>query len=89
MSLPEPPVDIVSMEVKVRLDTTVTLFDSLGNATDWVKPGVEASAKFNGSPTTETLQHTVRYLRSKVVEPSLDEVLQAVAQRTRAIRPRG
>ena len=66
---------ITEVVVTYRLDATVTVDKS-----QWIKPGVEASIKFDGVPTPERLEAGSQYLISKVVEPILGQVIEMVLE---------
>lgn len=84
--LPPVPVVPTGMSITLRLDSTVTLYDSVGNATDWIKPGVETSMKFNGVPDGNQVDAAIKAMRDGVLNPVLSDVLASVQERTTALR---
>lgn len=81
-----PLPDVTGMKVTVKVDATVTLYDSVGNATDWLKPGVESSMKWNGVPDESQIRSAVTFMRDHVLNPTIDDVLTSVTERTAAMR---
>jgi hypothetical protein len=67
--------EITEVRVSYKLDATVTV-----NGTQWIKPGVEASIKFDGVPSPERLDAGSQYLISQVVEPILGQVIEMVLE---------
>lgn len=72
-------VEIDKVTLTLRLDATITVYDSAGNATDWIKPGSEAGVTWKGGiPSEPEVKLAYDYLNSRN-----SEALTAVIQETR------
>jgi predicted nucleic acid-binding OB-fold protein len=87
MSIPEnlEPVCVERMELRLRMDATVTVYDAAGQATDWLKPGSEAAVWWNGVPDQKEL--ILRYNDlAEVAKATLQDVIVQVRKRLDAVR---
>ena len=90
MSVPNnlEPVQVQRMELRLRMDATVTVYDATGQATDWLKPGSEAAVWWNGVPTEAEV--VLRYEDlSKVTSLVLEQVIVEVRKRLDSVRRGG
>jgi len=84
----ETPVHVERMELRLRMDATITIHDDLGRATDWLKPGTEAAVFWNGVPTQEEL--ILRYNDlTEVTKALLQDVIESARKRLDAARRGG
>lgn len=72
--------EVEKFELRVRMDATVTIFDALGQATDWVKPGSEVATTWRGVPTEEELALRFRAM-TNVTQATLEDVLTSIRKR--------
>lgn len=70
--MPEP--EIERFKLTLRMDATITVYDASGQATDWLKPGAEASCSWRGVPSETELALRYRDL-SEVASSVLEDVL--------------
>lgn len=67
-------------KLTLRMDATVTVYDAVGQASDWLKPGTEVSHTWKGMPTD--VEITTRYASMKeVAAVTLEDVIVAAKAR--------
>lgn len=76
-----PQVEIDKVGLKLKMDATVTVYDSAGNPTDWLKPGSEAEVTWRGGiPAEAEIKLAYEYLHARNAQ-ALEEVLVAIRKR--------
>jgi hypothetical protein len=87
MTIPENllSVQVERMELRLRMDATVTVYDATGTPTDWLKPGSEAAVWWNGVPPEPELVARYQDL-STVASMTLEQVIVEVRKRLDAAR---
>lgn len=80
-----PPVTVQAMELRLRMDATVTVYDAAGQPTDWLKPGSETAVWWNGIPSEQELVLRWQAL-TNANEATLSEVIKQIRQRLDAAR---
>lgn len=83
-NLPDP-VAVERMELRLRMDATVTVYDDAGQATDWLKPGSEVAVTWRGVPTQEELMLRYNDLTT-INQATLADVIGHVRARLDAAR---
>lgn len=72
--------EIEKFELRLRMDATVSVYDSMGNATDWLKPGSETATTWKGMPVNEEIILRFRAM-SDITSGTLEDVILAVRNR--------
>jgi hypothetical protein len=72
------PVKITSFELTLHLSATVSV-----NGEAWVKPGVSSALTWNGLPTEEEIHNALQLLETKILSPTMDEVINLVVENTK------
>jgi hypothetical protein len=87
MTIPENllSVQVERMELRLRMDATVTVYDATGTPTDWLKPGSEVAVWWNGVPPEPELVARYQDL-STVASMTLEQVIVEVRKRLDAAR---
>lgn len=67
--------DVESVELRLRLDATLTVNKGTSTATEWLKPGVEGSMRWNGIPTQEQIQMGYQFINQGMLAPTLEDVI--------------
>jgi hypothetical protein len=76
-----PQVEVEKVELRLRLDATVTVYDGTGQATDWLKPGSEGAVTWRGGiPSEAEVELGYQYLHARNAQ-ILEEVLVAMRKR--------
>ncbi len=66
--------DVESVELKLKLDATITV-TSNGQPSEWIKPGVEGKIVWRRVPTeSETVAGYV-YIQEKMLQPMLEDLV--------------
>ena len=79
-SLP-PVVEVEKVELRLRMDATVTVYDAAGQASDWLKPGSEGAVTWRGGiPAEDEIKLAYQYLHARNAQ-ALEEVLVAIRKR--------
>lgn len=66
--------EIEKFRLTLKMEATITVFDSTGQATDWLKPGAEASCTWRGIPSEAELALRYRDL-SAATSAILEDVV--------------
>lgn len=76
-----PVVEVDRVELRLKMDATITVFDNAGQAVDWLKPGSEASVSWRGGiPSEEEVKLGYHYLHQRNAQ-ALEEVIVQVRKR--------
>jgi hypothetical protein len=76
-------VEIERVELRLRLDATITMFDDRGDPINWFKPGSEAAVTWRGGiPTDKEIALAYKYLHGRNTD-ALDDALSAAQARMR------
>lgn len=76
-----PKVEVEKVELRLKMDATVTVYDAAGQATDWLKPGSEGGVTWRGGiPSEAEVKLGYEYLHARNAQ-ALEEVLVAIRQR--------
>ena len=59
----ETPIERV--QLTLRLDATITIYDQSGNPTNWLKPGSEAAVSWKGLPSDQEVSLAYQYLNAR------------------------
>lgn len=68
------------MSLTLRLDATITVYDSTGQATDWLKPGTEAKATWSGVPSEQEVVLRYRDL-NQMISVTLEDIIATARKR--------
>jgi hypothetical protein len=79
------PVKVERMELRLRMDATISVTDDTGHVLDWLKPGSEAAVWWNGVPPEPELVARYQDL-STVASMTLEQVIVEVRKRLDAAR---
>jgi hypothetical protein len=75
------PVEVDKVRLTLRMDATITIYDAAGQATDWIKPGSEASVTWrNGIPSEAEVRLGYEYLNARNSQ-ALEENIVAIRKR--------
>lgn len=76
-----PKVDVEKVELRLKMDATVTVYDATGTPTDWLKPGSEGAVTWRGGiPSEAEVKLGYEYLHARNAQ-ALEEVLVAIRKR--------
>lgn len=90
MNEAELPTEIESVELKLKMDATLTVTGGSGSQpTEWLKPGAEASIRWRGQPTQQELVAGYLYLHTQALAPMLEDVIVELRQRMVEARRHG
>lgn len=85
----ELPTEIESVELKLKMDATITVTGVGAQPTEWLKPGAEASIRWRGQPNQEELVAGYLYLHTKALAPMLEDVIKELRERMVEARRHG
>jgi len=85
----ELPAQIESVELRLRMDATLTVTGVGTSPTEWLKPGAEASVRWRGQPNEEELVRAYLYMQTKMLGPMLEDVITELRNRMAAARRNG
>jgi hypothetical protein len=77
----ELPAQIESVELKLKMDATLTVAGVGSQPTEWLKPGAEASIRWRGQPSQEELVTAYLYMHNQMLAPMLEDVITELRQR--------
>lgn len=84
----EPQVEKFTLSLK--LDATISVIGPDGQATDWLKPGVEAAATWKGGiPSEAELKLGASHIHQRVLAPTLEELVVSIRDRLVEVRRGG
>lgn len=89
MNEAELPTEIESVELKLRMDATLTVTGVGSQPTEWLKPGAEASVRWRGQPSQEELVQAYLYMHTQMLAPMLEDVITELRQRMVEARRNG
>lgn len=89
MNEAELPTEIESVELKLRMDATLTVTGVGGQPSEWLKPGAEASIRWKGQPNREELVTAYLYMHQQMLAPMLEDVITELRQRMVEARRNG
>lgn len=89
MNEAELPAEIEGVELKLRMDATLTVHGTGVSPTEWLKPGAEASIRWRGQPSHEQVVAGYLYLQQKMLAPMLEDVITELRQRMVEARRHG
>jgi hypothetical protein len=89
MNEAELPTEIESVELKLRMDATLTVTGAGSQPTEWLKPGAEASVRWRGQPNQEELVAAYLYMHNQMLAPMLEDVITELRQRMVEARRNG
>ena len=78
MNEDELPARIEKVRLTLRMDATITVTGADGNASDWLKPGAEASVTWRGQPTREEMIQGYVYLQNDTLAPMLEDIISSL-----------
>jgi hypothetical protein len=85
----ELPAQIESVELKLKMDATLTVTGTGSQPTEWLKPGAEASIRWRGQPNQEELVAAYLYLHTQALAPMLEDVIKELRNRMVEARRHG
>ena len=89
-SLPTPigDGDVEWVELRIRMDATLTVSVDSSNPTEWIKPGAEGAIRFRGPnlPEPDQLRAASQYLQTYQLAPALEDVIVLIQDRVRQQR---
>ena len=86
MNESELPAQIEWVELKLRLDATITVGGVGGSPTEWMKPGAEGAIRWRGQPGEEELVRGYLYIQEKMLKPMLEDVIVELRKRLQEAR---
>jgi hypothetical protein len=89
MNEAELPTEIESVELKLKMDATITVNGVGAQPTEWLKPGAEASIRWRGQPNQEELVAGYLYLHTQALAPMLEDVIKELRERMVEARRHG
>jgi hypothetical protein len=89
MNEAELPTEIESVELKLRMDATITVTGVGSQPTEWLKPGAEASVRWRGQPNQQELVQAYLYMHNQMLAPMLEDVITELRQRMVEARRNG
>lgn len=89
MNEDELPTEIESVELRLRMDATLTVAGVGSQPTEWLKPGAEASIRWRGQPSEEELVAGYLFMQTKALAPMLEDVITELRQRMVEARRHG
>lgn len=89
MNEAELPAEIESVELRLRMDATLTVTGVGSQPTEWLKPGAEASIRWRGQPGQEELVQAYLYMHTQMLAPMLEDVISELRQRMVEARRNG
>lgn len=89
MNEAELPAQIESVELKLRMDATLTVNGVGSQPTEWLKPGAEASIRWRGQPNQQELVAGYLYLHTQALAPMLEDVITELRDRMVQARKNG
>lgn len=89
MNEAELPTEIESVELKLRMDATLTVAGAGSQPTEWLKPGAEASVRWRGKPNQQELVAAYLYMHTQMLGPMLEDVITELRQRMVEARRNG
>lgn len=92
MNEQELPAEIESVELRVKMDATITVAPVTGSysetPTEWLKPGTEASIRWKGMPTEDDV--VMGYGRcQQMISATLEDLIVTIHQRLVEARRNG
>lgn len=89
MNEAELPTQIESVELKLKMDATLTVTGVGSQPSEWLKPGAEASIRWRGQPSREELVTAYLYMHNQMLAPMLEDVITELRQRMVEARRNG
>lgn len=89
MNEQELPTEIESVELKLRMDATLTVTGVGAQPTEWLKPGAEASIRWRGQPNQQELVQAYLYMHTQMLAPMLEDVIKELRERMVEARRNG
>lgn len=89
MNEAELPTEIESVELKLKMDATLTVTGVGSQPTEWLKPGAEASIRWRGQPSQEEMVAGYLFLQTKALAPMLEDVITELRARMVEARRNG
>ena len=76
------------VELRIRMDATLTVSTDAANPTEWIKPGAEGAIRLRGPnlPEPEQLRAAAQYLQIYQLAPALEDVIALIQERVRQQR---
>lgn len=89
MNEAELPTEIESVELKLKMDATLTVTGVGSQPTEWLKPGAEASIRWRGQPSQQEMVAGYLFLQTKALAPMLEDVITELRARMVEARRNG
>lgn len=89
MNEAELPTEIESVELRLRMDATLTVTGVGTQPTEWLKPGAEASIRWKGQPSQQELVQAYLYMHVQMLSPMLEDVIKELQDRMVQARRNG
>ena len=70
--------EVERVKLTLKMDATITVFDTTGEPTTWLKPGAEASVTWRGQPTREEMIQGYVYLQNDTLAPMLEDIISSL-----------
>jgi hypothetical protein len=77
--------NLISFELRLRMDATITIKDGTGESTDWLKQGLETATIFDAMPTEAELIAAFGPME-KACSDILEVVIVKSSERLREVR---
>lgn len=69
------------VELRIKMDATLTVQTASAQPTEWIKPGVEAAIRWRGpeAPAEMQLRAGAQFLQGTMIAPHLEELIVMVS----------